>query len=98
MTEKEYKELFKESSKNSKGHSQEFKEIKEADTRAGRALTLALDLRKFEIELYWKRATYFWGFIATAFAGYAITYKTVSGQEPWLNLLFSSLGLIFSWA
>lgn len=98
MTEKEYRELFKESSKNSKGHSQEFKEIKEADTRAGRALTLALDLRKFEIELYWKRATYFWGFIATAFAGYAITYKTVSDQEPWLNLLFSSLGLIFSWA
>ena len=71
---------------------------KEADTRAGRALALALDIRKFEIELYWKRATYFWGFIAAAFAGYALTYKSAADHEPWLGLLFSSLGLVFSWA
>lgn len=32
---------------------------KKADTRAGRALAYALDIRKFEIELYWKRGTYF---------------------------------------
>jgi len=28
------------------------------------------DIRKFEIELYWKRAAYFWALIAVAFAGY----------------------------
>jgi hypothetical protein len=28
------------------------------------ALQTALDVRKFEIDLYWKRATYFWPFIA----------------------------------
>lgn len=50
---------------------------KESDTRAGRALALALDIRKFEIDLYWKRATYFWAFIAAAFAGYALTYNVV---------------------
>lgn len=72
------------------------KSIKVADTRAGRALTHALDIRKFEIELYWKRATYYWAFIAAAFAGYALTYKTAADREPWLSLLFTSLGLIFS--
>ena len=73
-------------------------EQKEADTRAGRALAYATDIRKFEIELYWKRATYFWTFIGAAFAGYALTYKALSSQEHWLSLLFSSLGLVFSFA
>jgi len=27
------------------------------------AYNVALDIRKFEIDLYWKRATYFWGFL-----------------------------------
>ncbi|WP_409421509.1 hypothetical protein ABHF91_00250 [Pseudaeromonas sp. ZJS20] len=70
--------------------------LKESETRAGRALAYALDIRKFEIELYWKRATYFWAFIAAAFAGYGLTYKTAADHEPWLSLLFSSLGLVFS--
>ena len=73
-------------------------DLKEADTRAGRALAYALDIRKFEIELYWKRATYFWAFIAAAFAGYALTYKTASDHEPWLSVLFSALGIVFSFA
>ena len=29
-----------------------------------------MDIRKFEIDLYWKRAAYFWAFIAATFAGY----------------------------
>jgi hypothetical protein len=33
-------------------------------------LGFALDIRKFEIELYWKRATYFWTFIGATFAAY----------------------------
>jgi len=40
------------------------------DGRQKEALKQALDIRKFEIELYWKRAGYFWTFIAAAFAGY----------------------------
>ena len=70
---------------------------KEADTRAGRALAYALDIRKFEIDLYWKRATYFWTFIAAAFTGYGLTYKTAD-NDPWLTILFSALGLVFSFA
>jgi hypothetical protein len=69
---------------------------KDAETRAGRAMASALDIRKFEIDLYWKRATYFWAFIAAAFAGYGLTYKTAADLEPWLSTVFSSLGLVFS--
>lgn len=91
MNIEEYKDRFNES-------SSEATSTKEADTRAGRALAYALDIRKFEIELYWKRATYFWTFIAAAFAGYGLTYKNLAEQEPWLPLIFSSLGFIFSFA
>ena len=37
-----------------------------------RALSTAHDIRKFEIELYWKRATYFWTLIATAIGGFTL--------------------------
>jgi hypothetical protein len=90
LREDQYKLRFSERHPRSKD------DLKEAETRAGRALASALDIRKFEIELYWKRATYFWAFIAAAFAGYALTFKTAVGHEPWLTVVFSSLGLVFS--
>lgn len=34
------------------------------------ALQSALDIRKFEIEMYWKRATYFWTFISVIYGSY----------------------------
>jgi hypothetical protein len=69
---------------------------KESESRAGRALAFAMDVRKFEIELYWKRATYFWAFIAAAFAAYALTSKADASPEPILRLVFACLGLAFS--
>lgn len=39
-------------------------------TKAMAAYEKAWDARKFETELYWKRAAYFWAFIATSFVGY----------------------------
>ena len=63
------------------------------------ALKHALDIRKFEIELYWKRATYFWTFIAAALAGYAVIQRisdtTIKAE---LSLLLVCLGVIFSLA
>jgi tRNA A-37 threonylcarbamoyl transferase component Bud32 len=44
------------------------------------ALKQALDIRKFEIDLYWKRATYFWAFIAVSFAGYLHFRKMLISQ------------------
>jgi|TARA_B100000989_G_C19400934_1_gene409937 membrane-bound acyltransferase YfiQ involved in biofilm formation len=58
------------------------------------ALKQALDIRKFEIELYWKRTAYFWTLIAATFAGYvAIQSKNPDAD---LSLLVSSIGLCFS--
>ena len=68
----------------------------ERTLKADRALSLALDIRKFEIELYWKRATYFWTFIGAVLAGYALVYQTSKSNNSWLLLVFSSLGLLFS--
>lgn len=91
MNEKEYRAAFAEPKDKDTASN-------ESDTRAGRALSAALDIRKFEVDLYWKRATYFWAFIAAAFAGYALTYKSTNDGEPWLSLLFSALGLVFAFA
>src|SRR5262245_7326599 len=51
------------------------------EKKAERAFERAWVTRNFEIEMYWKRATYFWAFIASAFVGYfglvnANTYRT----------------------
>jgi hypothetical protein len=63
------------------------------------ALEHALDIRKFEIELYWKRATYFWALIAATFAG----YFAVLAADHMLEKLFNAyvigcIGFVFSLA
>jgi hypothetical protein len=64
------------------------------------ALQHALDIRKFEIDLYWKRATYFWAFIAAAFVGYGAVETSTSGSSIRTDLAvcFSCLGIVFSFA
>jgi hypothetical protein len=61
----------------------------------GEALKQALDIRKFEIELYWKRATYFWAFIAISFAGYFALQKDADFANIYI---VSCLGFLFSLA
>lgn len=53
----------------------ESEEKSEIDKKYIEAFKLAVDTRKFEIELYWKRATYFCAFIAMTFAGYGLVYR-----------------------
>lgn len=60
------------------------------------ALKQALDIRKFEIELYWKRATYFWAFIAAAFAGFFALQKSAADTDGMLTLIVACLGFEFS--
>ena len=67
--------------------------------RAKAALELALDIRKFEIGLYWQRAAYFWALIAAAFAGYfAILSADKLSDKEYLAYVLSCIGLIFTWA
>jgi predicted GNAT family N-acyltransferase len=63
------------------------------------ALEKALDIRKFEIGLYWQRAAYFWALIAAAFAGY---FAILSAENLWdkgfLAHIVGCIGLLFTWA
>lgn len=59
-----------------------------------RALNRAYEQRSFEIEHYWKRATYFWGFQIAIFAAFGLLWRAQSGNE-WGPITFglSVLGI-----
>jgi len=52
-----------------------------------------LDGRRLEIELFWRRALFFWGFIAAAFIALANSY----GVHPRLALAVSCFGVVCSY-
>jgi len=57
------------------------------------------DIRKFEIELYWKRAAYFWALIAVAFAGYfSILASDNMPNKFFLSLMVACIGFVFTFA
>lgn len=65
------------------------------------AFKIALDTRKFEIELYWKRTGYFVLFIGAVFVGYYNIINTAEEgiskyQNEWLLLLLAALGFLLS--
>lgn len=63
--------------------------------RAEKAFDVVLDTRKFEIEMYWKRATYFWAFIASTFVGYV---ALLDKELFFPAFLISCVGIILSFA
>ena len=63
-----------------------------------KALEHALDIRKFEIDLYWKRAAYFWAFIGATFAGYVAVQAAGATHQQDLSVILSCLGIVFSLA
>lgn len=78
---------------------QNIEDINYQSNKQYEALKLALDIRKFEIEMYWKRATYFWAFIAATFAGY---FAIISSENPNIEhyhiLMITVLGFFFSYS
>jgi hypothetical protein len=50
--------------------------------KAKAAFEKAWAIRNFEIEMYWKRATYFWAFIASTFVGYFGLTSSSNYQRP----------------
>lgn len=63
------------------------------------AFTQVSDIRKFEIDLYWKRATYFWALITVAFAGYfSILASEHMPNKFFLALIVSCVGFVFTFA
>ena len=59
---------------------------------------IALETRKFEIDLYWKRTTYYWAFSAAIIAAYALVYtKEDPGAGSYTLLSVLALcGVVFS--
>lgn len=63
------------------------------------ALKQAYEIRKFEIELYWKRATYFWTFIGAAFVSYGAFHNSTRANDlerELILVLIACIGLVFS--
>lgn len=66
-----------------------------------KALACALEIRKFEINLYWKRAAYFWAFITAIFTAY---FTVLSNDllmlefHSYLVLGVAIVGYIFSFS
>ena len=59
------------------------------------ALARSHEIRQFEIELYWKRANYFWLLQAAVFAAVGLTWKnTASGVPPVIPVLLSALEVV----
>lgn len=59
------------------------------------ALNRAHEVRKFEIDLYWKRATYFWLLQAAMFTAVGLTWKVDGhGPSPLLAVALAALGTI----
>ena len=84
------KEIF-----NSENYKDYFSEkIDKKDEILNKTLEQALEIRKFEIELYWKRTTYFWAFIASSFAGYFVVMKSSEFKE--MTIIIAIIGLLFS--
>jgi hypothetical protein len=63
--------------------------------RLDAALARAYQQRSFEIEHYWKRATYFWGFQIAIFAAFGLLWR-VSSVAEWgaLTVALAGLGLL----
>jgi len=69
----------------------------ELQERRQRAFQVAVETRAFEIELFWKRSTFFWAFNAVAFAGFAALANEGALE---LSIFVASFGLVASasWA
>ncbi|WP_109853233.1 hypothetical protein [Aquimarina sp. AU58] len=64
-------------------------------------LKRAYELRDFEITHYWKRAQYFWGFLAVIYAGFfasLIAYSKENKIDIEYILIICSIGCFFSFA
>ncbi len=58
----------------------------------------ASDIRKFEIEMYWKRAAYFWTLITVTFAGYFTILSSSIHARNYFALMLACIGFVFTFA
>jgi hypothetical protein len=60
------------------------------------ALASAMDIRKFEIDLYWKRSQYFWIFTSIVFGVYGYTWNLAKNEPKyaWIPFVVSATLLL----
>ena len=76
---------------------------KRARDRRKAAFDKSWEIRNFEIDLYWRRATYFWAFIASTFVGYFAmintdAYRLDDAQHHEEVFFLACIGLLLSMA
>lgn len=71
--------------------------VEDAD-KLNAAYKKAWDNRDFEINKFWTRAAYFWGFLALIFGAYFSNYKEVEEVNKYIPFYIICVGLIFSFA
>lgn len=60
-----------------------------------KAFEIALETRKFEIDLYWKRANYFWLFVAAIFVAWYNVDKSCE-ENTFISFVIMGVGLAIS--
>lgn len=83
--------------------NKKYRDVFETDNEKSEILIAAYyqaaDIRKFEIDMYWKRATYFWALIAVAFAAFfAVSNAEKIASKDFYLVAISSAGLVFTFA
>lgn len=77
-------------------------EVGETDQRTHArkaALSRAHEIRKFEIELYWKRAAHFWLLQAAVFTAIGLTWRFASSDlSPLIPVALAALGSVTAFA
>jgi hypothetical protein len=62
------------------------------DDQNAKRFDVSVQIRNFEIDLFWKRSLFFWGFISAAFIGYAAL------RQSGLRILVACFGMVCSCA
>jgi hypothetical protein len=62
------------------------------DRKAEIAFNTAVEARKLELQLFWTRSLFFWGFIAVTFAAYG----QLPDKSPYLSEIAACFGLVCS--
>lgn len=73
-------------------HNLNAKDVDRFSQQDERILEIAIDIRKFEIGLFWQRSLFFWGLVGAAFVAYAALRKDYTGAA----FLVSCFGLVCS--
>lgn len=81
---------------NKEEYLEKFKDAGNSNPLKAEALKHALDIRKLEIKMYWKRTTYFWTLNAATFAGYFAIKSTTKVIDYYIVPLVSCIGVIIS--